>query len=381
LVINQIVPQQPSRHNVGAFLDFALAHASRGWSIIPVIGKKASGLWKPFQQERADDETLGRLFAKKCITGLAVITGKVSSGLAVRDFDKLDAYRSWANANPGDASTLPTVQTARGFHVYGRLGDETFTKYDDGELRADRGHYVLLSPSVHPDGSVYSWINQLPSIGVALPLLPFSLTHHAHHDTQDHSDNARQPSKHIACAHHKPLQEIIVRTLPNGPGRRNHCIFQLARALKALIPDAGPADLRTIVQEWHHQALPIIRTKDFSESWTDFVISWDRIKQPAGRLFRAAVETAESIALVGVGASYKGHLRRLAQLCAALQAQSGDSPFFLGCREAGEFLHIDKTQAWRLLKTLQFDGILQRVTKGTKTTRKASEWRFKEDYL
>jgi Bifunctional DNA primase/polymerase, N-terminal len=78
----------------GALLDHALDYAGRGWSIIPTTGKKASGLWRPFQTQPADEKTLRHLFAQKGITGLAVILGGVSGGLAVRDFDQADAYHA-----------------------------------------------------------------------------------------------------------------------------------------------------------------------------------------------------------------------------------------------------------------------------------------------
>jgi Bifunctional DNA primase/polymerase, N-terminal len=142
----------------------ALAYARRGWSIIPVAGKKSIGIWKPFQTRAADAKTLIHLFAKRGVTGLAVILGKSSGGLAVRDFDTPEAYFAWRDANPEDAARLPTVQTARGYHVYGQLTEEAFAILECGELRADSGHYVLLPPSIHPDGGVYRWINPLPDL-------------------------------------------------------------------------------------------------------------------------------------------------------------------------------------------------------------------------
>lgn len=357
------------KFHAGVLLDAALHYARRGWSIIAVIGKRAARLWRPFQEQPADKATLRRMFAKPDVTGLAVITGRVSAGLAIRDFDDERAYHGWASAYPEAAAQLPTVRTARGFHVYGRLDEELFSDLGDGELRADSKHYILLPPSVHPDGTVYTWTVPLPPIGAILPLLPESLTQC---QPKQFQDNPTQNNPLHALAF--TLEKVIAGFLPPGPGHRNRCIFNLARALKGVMPDATPDQLRDVLRQWHHQALPHIVTKEFSESWTDFVVAWGAVKHPAGQTFRAAVAAADSVALRGVAARYDGNLRRLAALCVALQAQSGASSFFLGCREAGKFLGIDKSQAWRLLKTLQFDGVLKLVNRGSKKTGKASEW-------
>jgi Bifunctional DNA primase/polymerase, N-terminal len=138
----------------------ALGYAARGWSIIAVKGKKAAGLWKPFQTRTADEPTLRRMFERQA-TGLAVILGPVSGGLACRDFDDAGAYHRWTAQHPDLAASVPTVKTARGFHVYFR-GLEGFQTLGDGEYRADAGHYCLLPPSRHPDGPTYTWLKPIP---------------------------------------------------------------------------------------------------------------------------------------------------------------------------------------------------------------------------
>jgi hypothetical protein len=381
--------QQPGA--AGALLEHALAYALRGWSIIPVIGKKpAVALWRPFQEHPADETTLRRLFSKKNITGLAVILGRVSGGLAVRDFDDAGAYHAWAKFNPVHVGTLPTVRTSRGFHVYGRLEEETFANLGDGELRADSGHYVLAPPSSHPDGPTYTWTVPLPD--GPLPLLPQSLkggqtqeqqqredpedpreTHNTHQDPEDPRDT---PNSLVSLFVSQDFD--IVRFLPTGPRQRRNCLFNLARHLKAKIPDAKPAELRCIVQQWHRLALPWIRTKPFSESWVDFAGAWECIRRPAGQSFKAAAGAADAggVPTMCEALGYDGNLYRLTALCWQLQLQWCDRPFPLGCRKAGEFLGVSKTEAHRMLRTLQFDGVLRLVKKGTKASKKASEWHF-----
>jgi hypothetical protein len=155
-------------------------------------------------------------------------------------------------------------------------------------------------------------------------------------------------------------------------------LFNLARILKAVFHNAEPARLRAIVRQWHGLALPFIRTKGFSESWTDFIGAWECVKRSAGQSFKSAADAANAGGVPALcdDLGYDGNLRRLAALCWQLQLQWGDRPFPLGCRTAGDFLGISKTEAHRMLRALDFDGVLQRVKKGTKASGKASEWRF-----
>src|SRR5262249_7104230 len=149
-------------------------------------------------------------------------------------------------------------------------------------LRADPGHYVLLPPSLHPDGPAYVWLNPLPD--GALPPLPPSLAvppgqGQAKADPETQRRKYTKPLAPSLCPRNREdVRQAVARTLPTGPRQRRRLLFDLARALKALLPEATPAELRGILQDWHRQALPFIRTKPFSTSWTDFVEGWQSVK-------------------------------------------------------------------------------------------------------
>jgi hypothetical protein len=125
--------------------------------------------------------------------------------------------------------------------------------------------------------------------------------------------------------------------------------------------------------------LPNITTKDFAETWDEFLGMWDRVRNPFGRSFQAAVISADAD-IPTIANRYTGNLRRLTSLCYQLQLQWREQPFPLGCREAGKFLGVGHEWANRLLRTLKEDGVIVRVKRGHSAWKGkpgvASEWRF-----
>lgn len=135
----------------------ALEYAALGWSIIPIgANKKPVRVWTERQDARPTEDQLRADFGRRGVCGLGVVLGSVSGGLACRDFDAPGVYEAWAAEHPDLARCLPTVQTARGWHVYFLAPACTPRTMADGELRAE-GQYVILPPSLHPSGVVYQW--------------------------------------------------------------------------------------------------------------------------------------------------------------------------------------------------------------------------------
>jgi hypothetical protein len=368
---------RPVNQPADQLLQYALSYAARGWSIIPVIGKKPAGLWKPFQTRPADPSTLRRLFARDGITGLAVVLGQVSGGLACRDFDQADGYHRWAQRHPADAALLPTVRTGRGYHVYGRLDQDEFANLGDGELRADSGHYVVLPPSAHPEGGQYSWVVPLPDDD-PLPLLPVSLRQSQQTGEEDRPPQQPSNPLHVSHGHNACVPPAalgaIQATLPDGPGQRNRRLFDLARRLKGIVGlDTSPGVLNVIVSRWHARALPVITTKPFGETWSDFQAAWLRARTPHGAGLRDALEAARR---APERLDDNEELGILAALCRHLSAAAGGQPFYLSCRSVEELFGIGRMTAWRWLNTLRFYELIEPVQVGTLKQRRATTWRW-----
>jgi hypothetical protein len=377
-------------------LPAALDYAARGWAVIPTVGKKPRFAWKQYQTERPAKKLIEDWFGGRFdrITGVAVVAGPVSGGLTCRDCDCADAYRHWAAAHPDLAAALPTVRTARGYHVYFRSRVSRLVKLDDGELRGTG--YTLLPPSSHPSGADYHWTVPLPNgplpmldpytaglanetqrtqeIGVGV-IPPAPSMSHPSASSESYGGFPPAPS-----ASHDAVERAIQETLPAGPGRRHRAVFELARRLKALPPlaDADPRSLRPIVQEWHRLALPVIRTKAFEETWLDFQVGWGKVMFPAGAgpldlVWARALAEAPPPAAAAYG---QDGVRRLVALCYQLQRHAGEGTWFLACRTAESLLGVPYQTTSRWLRLLEFDGLLRRISTGSKAARRANEYRY-----
>ena len=356
----------------------ALDYHRRGLTVIPIRpGTKKAALpsWKPYQHDRPDEETVRRWFSRGD-PAIAIVLGTASGNLVCRDFDCMGAYDAWRTENPDLAGRLPTVETSRGRHVYARVEEPCRTvKYDDGELRGN-GTYCLAPQSVHPTGHRYRWLipirDEVPVVSLGGSGL--NATQQAQQTQQTQAD----PTQYAVSA----VLHAIAATLPAGLGRRNRAIFQFARGLKAIpeLANASAVELQEHVREWHRQALPKIRTKEFDETWIDFLVAWDSVRFAAGQepihaLYQQALERD-----VPRGALQfdDERIRRLVGLCRELQEAAGDRSFFLDVRTAGKLLDVEHTKAWRWLKALQASGTLELVARGSRGSRKANEYRYRD---
>lgn len=351
------------------FLQAALAYARRDWSIIPIRHKPGTGgkqpalkAWKQYQVRRPTDAELCAMFNGQRLDGLAVILGDVSDGLVCRDFDVRAAYEKWADEHPDLAALLPTVETARGLHVYFLADVRRIIIYPDGELRG--AGYCLLPPSRHPSGATYRWLVPLPD--GPLPLVdPYacglaSLTE----ESSKEQKPEKRPLLYAAERSSVTLPPEVRATLPTQPGQRHHAIFNLVRLLKGTHPGAESEQFRSLFADWFERARPHVETQDFGLSWGEFCDGWRLCRYPRGELLRALAAAA------GAGSDEERAIR----VCAALQAYAGDAPFFLGCRTLGRVLGITHAKAAEVLRGLVAAGRLIIVERHTHS--RATRYRY-----
>ncbi len=372
-------------------LDYALDYHCFGWCVIPIPygTKKAQIKWGKYQKKQPDEKQLRKWFTCNSVN-VAVIVGEVSNGLACRDFDTITEYEKWSISYPDLAKILPTGQTADGMHVYFEGHIKGIKHLSNGELRGSGG-YCLLPPSLHPEGVIYKWVNPLIKenlIAIEPEKAGFiqNLTEHTEHTEQ--TEQTKHTETIVKKEKEKEINVIIDKTLPQKYKQRNQKIFFLALYLRSMPRnwDADPKGYNWAVKEWHKRALPNIRTKDFLDTWLDFLVAWKRLKygciDPL-QIFEYSKVLDPPEQLV------KDHrketkLHKLCVWCRELHKahEVYGSIAYLGCRKIAKGLKISHETGNKYFRILAFEGYLEIVEKGkmTKGGGVATRFRYVGEY-
>ncbi len=190
-------------------------YVTRGFSVIPFCkDRKApaleAGEIHTYRKAPASVPRLRQWFVEQGYN-VGVITG-ARWGLLVMDVDGKEGLRSLrGRANP----PTPRVITRRGYHSWLRYTGpplKTSIKALPGvDLLAD-GHQVLAPPSVHPDGAVYAWQDQLSLADVDLAPAPAWVLELLEPLA------TRQPAPDIPC-YPSLIYPRLFRPLPPAPRR------------------------------------------------------------------------------------------------------------------------------------------------------------------
>lgn len=203
----------------------AITYISQGFAVFPLQVKGKKPLTTHGVKDASKDPAIVKGWWQTWPNAnIGIATGQISGGLCVIDMDideekGLDGWRSLRDWQDGHGVISPSwlCKTGRGgFHYY-FLADEPINNrvgvIPGVDIRGDGG-YIVAPPSVHPNGTPYTWDEKCdPEI---MPLHPiddnirFLL----------HKGNNAPTMKYLAPA-----------KIPEG--ERNHTLFQLACSLQA----------------------------------------------------------------------------------------------------------------------------------------------------
>jgi hypothetical protein len=147
-------------------LTVVLDYAARDWPVFPIKPQsKEPATKRGFYDATTNPATLRRWFARGFPYNVAVRTGQ-PSGVFILDIDgELGASNLCALvAEHGPLPATRISTTGKGHHLWFRADCEipcSTRKIAPGvDVRADGG-YVVAPPSLHPNGAVYRWANNL----------------------------------------------------------------------------------------------------------------------------------------------------------------------------------------------------------------------------
>lgn len=149
-----------------AMVDEALAYASRGWRVFPLVERdKVPAVKEGLKAADTDPEWIAAAWGQRPECNIGIATG---NALVVIDLDVdndagkdgVATLREWEREH-GELPETCTVVTGRGgMHLYYAVAEPIgcSVNRDAGvDVRGDGG-YVVAPPSVHPDtGSTYEW--------------------------------------------------------------------------------------------------------------------------------------------------------------------------------------------------------------------------------
>jgi hypothetical protein len=151
-------------------LEAALEYRARGWSPLPTQDDKrphfaalqavsGSAKWGRLRRTLPSEREIREWYARYPNAGVGILTGSVSGGLLVCDFDA--AVPSGIRL-PG----TPIVKTKRGIHTYHAGGHGvSCMSFAGGEIKAEGGYVV--APPTRLDGNRRTWLIAPDGLGTA----------------------------------------------------------------------------------------------------------------------------------------------------------------------------------------------------------------------
>lgn len=265
-------------------------------------------------------------------------------------------------------SYIELSQSGNGLHAYGMN--------EGAPLKGRRGIYKGIKTEVYCEGRFFVVTGNVWQHG-ELPRL--SGLKSVYEKIESLSSYALTEET-IAIASISSVSSVLIpkACIPIRAGQRNDCIFELARYMKAVVPNANDQDLNAILQSWWAAAEPIVRTKNFEASLTDFHYAWNKVKCPKGFILGKVLQDLSDDPPENPGGFLGLNGRRLYHLCQLLDRHQnenyGNGIFMLSCRVAGNALKIDHQSANKMLKLFIQKRILEIAE--SHTTVRATRYRL-----
>jgi len=236
-------------------------YKSLGFSIIPLIYKSKHPLvsWKGYQTRHPTDAELEEWLSREP-RNIGVVTGTISGNLAVLDFDEESFYCKFFTKHEELEKITLVVKPSRGSHVYLK-NDQPIRSFKIPELKLDvkaEGSFVVVPPSVHPSGHVYSFINpEVREVAVVSDLENMIWKRAAELGVKKWLPTPIESKLAVGGTHYRGEDPVCIKAILKGVqyGSRDEAAVRLARYLHI---ERGYSTDETlhILLEWNHGNIP-----------------------------------------------------------------------------------------------------------------------------
>lgn len=230
-------------------LEAALAYERLGWSVFPIKPRDKTPLvkWQPYQNKKPTPDDVQKWWAKWPDANIGLVTGAIS-GVVAMDIDSQEGREAYI-AEFGELHNTIRQTTGKpgGLHLlfFPRNG----TKYQNMartipfvDVRGDGG-YIVVAPSVHPNGTVYKWEHIDPvEMGLA-DLMPIPDAVHDVLTTHKGKESATKNEEGW-------VNELLLMGVEDGA--RNHNLAKLAGYYLRLY-DGDTEQIEPILLLWDSQ--------------------------------------------------------------------------------------------------------------------------------
>lgn len=227
----------------------ARAYAAHGWQVFPCrSGEKVPATLHGVHEATTDVDTIDRWWAADPNRNVAIATGE-PSGVYVLDIDGEDGFDHFGElcANhrelaPGALWQATPSGGAHGLfaHPGGRLPNTAGKLAPSVDTRGDGG-YILVAPSVHPNGGTYRWMAKTYPPTMPGWLLRLLRKMPAPRTSTPIDTTEASGQRYVQKAIDGELEAVRQAI----EGTRNHRLNEAAFALGTLV-GAGQADTETV---------------------------------------------------------------------------------------------------------------------------------------
>lgn len=148
-------------------LDAAIDYASRGLAVFPLKPRdKAPITAHGVHEATTNFDKINKWWSRYPNANIGIACGKVSGGLLVVDVDRkpngvdgLDSLNEWERENGELPETVRSITGTGGSHLLYRIdgaGKNRVNLLAGVDIRSDGG-YIVVPPSIHPNGNKYEW--------------------------------------------------------------------------------------------------------------------------------------------------------------------------------------------------------------------------------